>query len=298
MSINYPALEAFYWAAQLRSFNKAADRLNITQPTISYRIRELEEQLGVPLFLRKRQLVLTGEGDALVRYAEQMIGIARNIDANIRTRNTRLPTLRVGVVDSFAVIGLPCLLDTLDTRFADTRIAITVNTSHDLAKQLSEGLLDIAVLSTPPHYENIELELLGLQEVAWLAHPKLGLDAGIMSETDLLHQRILATPAPSNLHLLTTSSLRGTVQLALRLNYCNNLNVIVRMVEAGSGIGILPTRLLQEQLQQGKVHVVRTGRDLPMQEVFIGCNKGSKLGALKRITSMIREISIELAYCK
>ncbi|WP_029041935.1 LysR family transcriptional regulator [Cucumibacter marinus] len=298
MNINFPALEAFYWAAQLRSFNKAAERLNITQPTVSYRIRELEEQLGVPLFLRKRQLALTGEGDALVRYAEQMIGIARNIDTNIRTRNPSLPTLRVGVVDSFAVIGLPRLLDTLDSRFPETRIAMTVNTSHDLAEQLSEGLLDIAVLSTPPVYENIELELLGLQEVAWLASPRLGLDVGPVSDTDLLRQRILATPAPSNLHQLTTNSLKGTVHLALRLNYCNNLNVIVRLVEAGSGIGILPVRLLQDQLQRGEVHVVETGLELPMQEVYVGSNRGSKLGALKKVNAMIRSISTELAYCR
>jgi len=103
MALSFSAVEAFYWASQLRSFNAAAEKLSITQPTVSYRIKELEEQLGVPLFIRqKRQLQLTSEGEALKHYAEAMIGIARDIESNIKTRNTRLPTLRVGVMDSFA----------------------------------------------------------------------------------------------------------------------------------------------------------------------------------------------------
>lgn len=151
MALSFSAVEAFYWASQLRSFNAAAEKLSITQPTVSYRIKELEEQLGVPLFIRqKRQLQLTSEGEALKHYAEAMIGIARDIESNIKTRNTRLPTLRVGVMDSFATVCLPALLDELDGRFAETRVAATVDTSHNLARQLSEGLLDIAVLSTPP----------------------------------------------------------------------------------------------------------------------------------------------------
>ena len=133
MALSFSALESFYWVAQLRNFSAAAEKLHITQPTVSYRIRELEEHLGVSLFVRqKRGLLLTSEGEALKRYAESMIGIARDIESNIRTRNTRLPTLRVGVMDSFAVVCLPALLNELDIRFAGTRVAATVDTSPAL----------------------------------------------------------------------------------------------------------------------------------------------------------------------
>ena len=190
MALSFPAVQSFYWVSQLRSFNAAAVKLNVTQPTVSYRISELEGLLGVSLFHRhKRQLLLTSEGEALKPYAEEMIRIARDIECNIKTRDSRLPTLRVGVIDSFAAICLPALLDELDVRFAGTRIAATVDTSHSLARQLSEGLLDIAVLSTPPNHENVSLELLGRQTVDWIASPKLKLPNDVISETDLLAQR-------------------------------------------------------------------------------------------------------------
>jgi len=286
MALSFSAVEAFYWASQLRSFNAAADKLSITQPTVSYRIKELEEQLGVPLFIRqKRQLQLTSEGEALKHYAEAMIGIAR------------LPTLRVGVMDSFAVVCLPALLDELDSRFAETRVAATVDTSHSLARQLSEGNLDVAVLSTPPEHDNVALELLGRQTVEWFSSPKLQMPREFVSDAMLLRQRIFSTPAPSNLHALTTNALIGNRELGLRLNVCNSLGAILNLVEAGTGISILPARLLQAQLKAGTVHSLRTQSRLPMQDVFIGTNKGAVVRALPQVSQMIRKVSVDVAFC-
>jgi len=298
VALSFAAVESFYWVSQLRSFNAAAAKLNVTQPTVSYRIGELEEQLGVSLFhRRKRQLLLTSEGEALIRYAEEMIRIARDIEANIKTRDSRLPTLRVGVMDSFAAICLPALLDELDIRFASTRIAATVDTSHSLAKQLSEGFLEVAVLSTPPAHENVSLELLGRQTVEWIASPKLGLSQDLVSDTDLLMQRLFSTPAPSNLHSLTTNALSGNSSVGLRLNLCNSLGAIVNLVEAGTGVSILPTCLLQDKLRKGTLQVVRTQARLPMQEVFIGTNKGSVVRAIPQVAQMIRKVSVNTGFC-
>ncbi|RVK26330.1 LysR family transcriptional regulator [Sinorhizobium meliloti] len=298
MALSFSALESFYWVSQLRSFNAAANKLNVSQPTVSYRIRELEERLGVSLFVRqRRQLVLTSEGEALKHYAESMIAIARDIESNIKTRNTRLPTLRVGVIDSFAAVCLPSLLDELDIRFAGARIAATVDTSHKLADQLSEGLLDIAVLSTPPSHDNVALELLGRQSVDWIASHKLGLPQTIVSDEELLRQRIFATPAPSNLHSLTTGFLAATAGAGLRLNVCNSLGTILNLVESGTGISILPSRLLQEQIRHGTIQVLKTRTTLPLQEVFIGTNKGAIVRALPQVSQMIRKVSASVGFC-
>lgn len=298
MGLSFSAVESFYWVSQLRSFNAAAEKLNVTQPTVSYRIKELEEQLGVALFLRqKRQLLLTSEGEALKQYAEAMIGIARDIESNIKTRNTRLPTLRVGVMDSFAGICLPALLDELDMRFAGTRIAATIDNSHNLARQLSEGMLDIAVLSTPPEHENVALELLGRQRVGWVAGRKVLAGMDIISDGDLLAQRIYSTPAPSNIHMLTTNALTGNNSLGLRLNLCNSISAILNLVESGTGISILPLRLVQVQVNNGFLHVLQTQSRLPMQDVFIGTNKGAVVRALPQVIQMIRKVSVDTAFC-
>lgn len=157
---------------------------------------------------------------------------------------------------------------------------VSRDTSHKLADQLSEGLLDIAVLSTPPSHDNVALELLGRQTVDWIASRKLGLQQTLVCDEALLNKRIFATPAPSNLHSLTISVLAATADGGLRLNICNSLGTILNLVESGTGISILPTRLLQERNQSGTIQVLKTQRALPLQEVFMGTNKGAIVRAL------------------
>ncbi|MGF9567854.1 LysR family transcriptional regulator [Neorhizobium sp. JUb45] len=298
MALSFSAVESFYWVSQLRSFNAAADKLNVTQPTVSYRIKELEEQLGVALFVRqKRQLLLTSEGEALKHYAEAMIGIARDIESNIKTRNTRLPTLRVGVMDSFAATCLPALLDELDSRFSGTRVAATIDNSHNLARQLSEGILDVAVLSTPPSHENVALELLGRQTVEWVASPKLIGTNEFVSDSDLLNLRIFSTPAPSNIHSLTTNALGGNSSFGLRLNLCNSISAILTLVEAGTGLSILPARMVQEQVKNKTLQILKTQSRLPKQDVFIGTNKGAVVRALPQVIQMVRKVTVDAAFC-
>ena len=64
-----PKLSTLLTAAELGSFTRAANALSLTQPAVSHHIKELEQQLGVTLFLRKKgQIQLTAEGEIVVQY--------------------------------------------------------------------------------------------------------------------------------------------------------------------------------------------------------------------------------------
>ena len=91
-------LEAFYWVAKLGSFHAAARRLDITQPTISLRIRELEKLLGADLFDRGgRHAVPTVRGRELVGHAEEMLRIAAAIREQVGRPQALSGIVRVGV---------------------------------------------------------------------------------------------------------------------------------------------------------------------------------------------------------
>lgn len=296
MSTSFAALEAFYWVAHLNSFSAAGEHLNVTQPTVSYRIRELEERLGVQLLVRRgRRISLTSEGESLRGYAEQMIGLVQDIEANIRSSSPGSRTLRLGVIDSFAALCLPLLLDEL--KLANTRVATTVDHSHNLARLLSEGALDMAILSTPPSYPNVNLQLLGRQGVDWVASPDLGLGSERISPGELLRQRVFCTPAPSNLHQLTISAFSGSQAAGIKLNLCNSIAVIHNLVRAGVGICVLPTRLVQDDLYAHRLTVLDIGGRLPMQDVFIGTNKGIINRSLPAVIQLVQNVGQEMAYC-
>src|SRR5579872_5461163 len=107
-------LETFFWVARLGSFHAAARHLRVTQPTISARIRELEEILAVTLFDRvRRRAEITPAARDILRETRQIIALADKIERRLQARDSMRGLLRLGAVESVAMIALPELLSRL-----------------------------------------------------------------------------------------------------------------------------------------------------------------------------------------
>ena len=78
MNVNYELYRVFQQVARLKSFSKAALRLNLTQSAVSQSVKNLENQLGVQLFFRRtRQVTITGEGKLLLAHVDQALNYLR-----------------------------------------------------------------------------------------------------------------------------------------------------------------------------------------------------------------------------
>lgn len=99
--LNYHHLRYFWAAAREGSVTRASQKLNISQPTVSAQIRELEQALGEKLFARSgRTLTLTEVGRTVYRYADEIFGLGRELLDTIRDRPTGRPVrLSVGIAD-------------------------------------------------------------------------------------------------------------------------------------------------------------------------------------------------------
>ncbi|MBP8322518.1 LysR family transcriptional regulator, partial [Pseudomonas aeruginosa] len=113
-----PQMEALLAIARLGSFQAAAEHMNVTQPTISLRIRELESALGVRLFEREgRRAVLTAEGVLARRYAEKAVGVLDELETRLRTGDPLQGRLRVGASETMAMACLPAIVRQLEQRY-------------------------------------------------------------------------------------------------------------------------------------------------------------------------------------
>ena len=84
MNITLKQIEAFYWTVQLRSLTRAAERLSASQPAMSARIAELEQALGMKLFVRMpRGLNPTAKGRQFLVYAEQFLSLTDEVQAHV-----------------------------------------------------------------------------------------------------------------------------------------------------------------------------------------------------------------------
>ena len=110
-------LEAFYWVGKLGGFRAASQKLHLTQPSVSHRVRQLEEAFGGKLFDRSGyRPVLTGLGVGTLARAETLLSLADEIASRGRDPDALKGTLRIGAADFFAMSHLSPLVTSLDDR--------------------------------------------------------------------------------------------------------------------------------------------------------------------------------------
>lgn len=266
-------IEAFYWVAKLRSFHAAAKRMNVTQPTVTYRVKELERQIARPLLIRSGQPVrLTPQGQSVFSYAERMMTLMQEMQHHLRRDSPVSGLLRLGVMDAFAAICLPDLLRGLAERHPGLAVSVAVDLSHTLTVKLDAGELDVAVVSTPPNLPGLRLSRLGELRVGWIGTPAfrdLVRDAGALSR-----QRIFATPPPSNVGTIINDWFRNAGIDTPTLSMCNSMSAIVGLVSAGAGVGVMPIKLVEQAISSGQLCTLDHLDPVAPQDIFIALPLG------------------------
>lgn len=144
-------LRYFVVVAEELNFRRAAERLFISQPPLSRQIRDLEEELGVPLFQRTaRSLVLTEAGKLFLPEARAVILRAEQAVQAVRTQAKKERAhLRVGYAPSLTVELLPRVLKLFAEECADVRVSLHDLSTEECTQRLKAGKLDVALVARP-----------------------------------------------------------------------------------------------------------------------------------------------------
>lgn len=144
---NLQSLKAFLAVASTGSMTAAAARMGLTQSAISQAIRQLEDALGTVVLDRSRRpLSLTPAGLVLQRHAQPLIEEAEALTTRVRQAgSSKLPELKIGVVDSFASTAGPELIRALLK--TTTRLSFRSGLAHDQAEGLLNRSLDVIITS-------------------------------------------------------------------------------------------------------------------------------------------------------
>ncbi len=159
----------FIETAQEGSITKAAEKLCIAQPPLSRQIKDLEEELGTTLFIRKpKGLVLTEAGERFLQYARRINQLADESVEDIREMNEGLSgNLYLATVEGYA----PALLAEWIAKFKEEYPLVGYElwngNTDDVVKRVQSGLSDIAVITAP--YDEEGLEGFPVYEEPWVA---------------------------------------------------------------------------------------------------------------------------------
>jgi len=181
--LNYHHLYYFYVVATEGSIVKAKEKLLLAQPTISGQLRELESQLGRPLFERKRQrLHLTEEGRFVLDYAQRIFNLGTEMADALKDRppEGRL-RVQIGLVTGTPRAIVQALVDHLFAAFPKAHLTVREDDLGDLEEELRAHRLDLILSDAPLSSEaNVEFisRLAGRVPVAFAATPKLARKLG------------------------------------------------------------------------------------------------------------------------
>ena len=144
-------LREFCAVADEGTISAAARRLSITQPPLSLKMKQLEEEIGTPLFLRgARKVELTDAGRLLYERAQAILSLAENTGRELQDRaQGNTGTLRLGVVSSAVDVAVARWLSPFSGLHPGIHYEITESNTYHLIELLSDNLIDLAFVRTP-----------------------------------------------------------------------------------------------------------------------------------------------------
>lgn len=261
--LDLKALETFIWTMRLGGFRRAAERLNTTQPAISARIAQLQDELGVLLFERVgRRAAPTPQAMILLTYAERMLALRAELLDAVADRRAIRGVIRLGVAETIVHTWLSRLIERLNTLYPGVSLEIEVETSPNLREALLRHEIDVAVMLGA--YTDIRFKAVpvGSYPLGWVASPSLAIPPEPVSLQDLAAWPIITfsrTTQPYGVIREMFSS-QG---LPVRMFGNSSLASMVRMALDSVGVSVIPTAIVKHELADGRLRLIRAQSPLP-----------------------------------
>lgn len=289
--LDLKSLETFIWTMRLGGFRRAAERLNTTQPAISARIAQLQDELGVVLFERVgRRVAPTPQAMVLLTYAEKMMALRSELLTAVADRSAIRGVIRLGVAETVVHTWLSQLIERLNALYPAVSLEIEVETSPSLRDALARHELDVAVMLAS--YTDVRFRTIpvGNYPLGWVASPALPLPAEPVSLSDLAAWPIITfsrTTQPYGVIREMFSSLG----LPVRMFGNSSLASVVRMAVDAVGVSVIPTVIVQRELAEGRLRLIRSQAALPGM-TFCAAHSAT---AENHMASVVADLAAEVA---
>ncbi len=187
-------LNTFRHVAEKLNFTHAAKQLHLAQSSVSAHIRELERELGVMLFDRiGKQVFLTDAGKKLYDYACKIEVMTEEIRSVVSGEQYLYGSLTIRMPESLANAYMPIVVEKYLDRYPDVKLNFINCSDRELAKELSSGRIDIALLMTDDMSMNdVNIEYLRTESLALCSSPHHPLaQKDLIQPSDLANQVLL-----------------------------------------------------------------------------------------------------------
>lgn len=291
-------LRTFRAVAENLNFTKASEQLFLTQSAVSHQIKALEEEFGVPLFIRgKSGVTLTDAGKKALKYAIKILNEAEEMREFVAGREKALAgRVRVAAATQALVYLFAPLFEEFMDSFDSVELVFrtTVSTAQTV-EDILNGVADVGFASLAVYSPNLEVVQLFEDELVLVCGKKHKLaQSENVSIKNLAEQRWILFERGSSIRRATDDFFKNkNIEPETALE-SNDTYFIKIMIEHGLGISLLPAWAIGNEVKKGDLKIVKVKKlDLTRSVAMVGM-KGLQPAPIRAFTKFIYERKEEL----
>lgn len=278
-------IQVFYTVAKQLSFTKAAELLFMTQPAVTFQVKQLEEHFNTRLFERTHgKITLTPAGDVALEYAERLLNMTAEMETRLGEMTGQISgRLMIGASTTIAEYMLPRVLGEFKAKYPQVQANLTVANSETIVNKVADHTLDIGLIEAKSHHPVLVTSMCCNDELVAICAPT----HAIAKLTSITPAQLAEQPYVSR---ELGSGTRDVIDQYFRDAGLapEDLNIIMEMgsreaikgaVEAGLGIAIVSISTVVKELKLGDLVAIPLEPKLirPLSMVYANEKFRSKL---------------------
>ncbi len=267
-------LKIFHTVARVLNFTKAGEQLHMTQPAVTFQIRQLEEQFNTRLFDRTHNRVsLTEAGKQVYMYAERILKLYDDMNHSITEMTGDVSGgVSLGASTTIAEYMLPLLIGEFKAKYPDVNISLKESNSEDIIAMIESNVIDLAIVEGSVNNKNLIVEKCRVDQLLVIM-PNNHQLAGepTLRVKDILGHPFVSRESGSGTQEAITNYVEQQSPGSL-LNICFELSspeAIKGAVEAGMGISIVSRASIDKELKLGTLTAVELSPKLERPFSFV-----------------------------
>jgi LysR family transcriptional regulator, transcriptional activator of the cysJI operon len=292
-------LKVFHTVARLLSFTKAAEELHMTQPAVTFQVRQLEEYFNTRLFDRTHNKVnLTPAGERVSEFAERIFDLYSEMESSVRDLTGEISgALTIGASTTIAEYMLPALLGEFKNGYPDINLRLKVSNSEGIVSMVEHNVIDLGFVESPVSNKNLIVEVCHDDQLVVIAAPdhELVKRGGKVKASDIVKYPFVSREEGSGTRDVIMQYLMEAKVSLGDMNICLELGspeAIKGAVEAGMGITIISRSIIGKELKLNTLAELQL--DPPLSRPFSFVRQRQKF----RVTVMEKLLEFAQTYFK
>lgn len=291
-------LQVFHTVARLLSFTKAAESLHMTQPAVTFQVRQLEEYFNTRLFDRTHNRIsLTEAGQRVFEYADRIFATYAEMENAVRDLTGEVSgVLLVGASTTIAEYMLPALLGEFKAKYPEVSIRLQVANTEAIVSMVENNAIDLGVVEAPVNNKNLVVENCRMDQMVLIVAPGHPLaKEKIFPIEKLVEYPYICREEGSGTREVMLESLVACGASPMDLNIAMELGspeAVKGAVEAGMGISILSRATIEKELKLGTLVAINLKPSIERPFSFVHQKQKFRLRAIEKLLDFARN------YCK